>query len=67
MQDLRQVQVMSVADCWTDHCLVRAKAYFVIKPRVRAKGMILLKRLNVGHIKDENVQEEQVDCKSFKV
>lgn len=67
VQHLRQVRAKSGADCRTEHRLVRAKAYFVIKPRVRAKGVILPKRLNVGRIKDENVQEEQVNWKSFKV
>lgn len=52
---------MSGADCRTDDHVVHAKAYFVIKPMVTAKGVILPKRLNVGRIKDEIVKEKLRD------
>ena len=70
MRDFCSVRVMRGAECWTDHRLVRAKVKFVVKPKVRAKGLTLPKRVNVSRLKDEAVRDklvqkmDELDCQN---
>ena len=51
-QGMNTVRVMRGAECWTAHCLVRAKFKFVIKPKFNCSGPSLPHSLNIATLKD---------------
>ena len=60
MRDICSIRAMRVADCWTDHWLVRAKVRFLVRPKLRDGSVSNPKQLNVARFKDELVEEQLV-------
>uniref|UniRef100_A0A0L8HDZ5 Endonuclease/exonuclease/phosphatase domain-containing protein n=1 Tax=Octopus bimaculoides TaxID=37653 RepID=A0A0L8HDZ5_OCTBM len=55
-RDVWCVRVLRGVECWTDHCLVRAKVKLITKRKIRAAGITLPKRLNVARLSCNGVK-----------
>ena len=60
--DVRVMRAMSVAECWTDHCLIISKLSIRVQPKTRPRGKKAPKRLNIMKLKDIPTKQSFVEA-----